>query len=110
MKVLVTGAGGMVGRAQAAYCAARGDDVAGYDHHALDIANASQVNEIFEEERPEVVFNCAAWTDVGRPGKPLLWAQGYFALGDEDTADAGTPHNQTPKDRMSAAAHLPACT
>ncbi len=26
---------------------------------------------------------CAAWRDLGRPGKPLLWAQGYFAFGDE---------------------------
>jgi alkanesulfonate monooxygenase SsuD/methylene tetrahydromethanopterin reductase-like flavin-dependent oxidoreductase (luciferase family) len=24
----------------------------------------------------------AAWTDFGRPGRPLLWGQGYFALGD----------------------------
>src|SRR5713226_10249887 len=27
----------------------------------------------------------AAWSDAGRPGKPQLWAQGYFALGDEAT-------------------------
>jgi alkanesulfonate monooxygenase SsuD/methylene tetrahydromethanopterin reductase-like flavin-dependent oxidoreductase (luciferase family) len=26
----------------------------------------------------------AAWSDLGRPGQPLLWGQGYFALGDED--------------------------
>ena len=26
----------------------------------------------------------AAWSDLGRPGRPLLWGQGYFALGDED--------------------------
>jgi hypothetical protein len=25
----------------------------------------------------------AAWSDLGRPGRPLLWGQGYFALGDE---------------------------
>lgn len=25
----------------------------------------------------------AAWSDAGRPGRPQLWAQGYFALGDE---------------------------
>jgi alkanesulfonate monooxygenase SsuD/methylene tetrahydromethanopterin reductase-like flavin-dependent oxidoreductase (luciferase family) len=25
----------------------------------------------------------AAWRDLGRPGKPQLWAQGYFAFGDE---------------------------
>jgi alkanesulfonate monooxygenase SsuD/methylene tetrahydromethanopterin reductase-like flavin-dependent oxidoreductase (luciferase family) len=24
-----------------------------------------------------------AWRDAGRPGEPLLWGQGYFALGDE---------------------------
>jgi alkanesulfonate monooxygenase SsuD/methylene tetrahydromethanopterin reductase-like flavin-dependent oxidoreductase (luciferase family) len=24
----------------------------------------------------------AAWNDLGRPGKPVLWGQGYFALGD----------------------------
>src|SRR5579885_2035353 len=25
----------------------------------------------------------AAWLDAGRPGQPQLWAQGYFALGDD---------------------------
>lgn len=32
----------------------------------------------------------AAWSDAGRPGKPQLWAQGYFALGDEHIEAAGT--------------------
>ena len=31
----------------------------------------------------------AAWLDAGRPGQPQLWAQGYFALGDETTIEAG---------------------
>jgi hypothetical protein len=26
----------------------------------------------------------AAWGDLGRPGKPKLWGQGYFAFGDAD--------------------------
>ena len=30
----------------------------------------------------------AAWRDAGRPGKPQLWAQAYFALGDA-AAEAG---------------------
>lgn len=34
----------------------------------------------------------AAWSDAGRPGKPQLWAQGYFALGDEATVEAGTAY------------------
>jgi alkanesulfonate monooxygenase SsuD/methylene tetrahydromethanopterin reductase-like flavin-dependent oxidoreductase (luciferase family) len=25
----------------------------------------------------------AAWSDGGRPGRPLIWGQGYFALGDD---------------------------
>jgi alkanesulfonate monooxygenase SsuD/methylene tetrahydromethanopterin reductase-like flavin-dependent oxidoreductase (luciferase family) len=29
-----------------------------------------------------------AWTDFARPGRPRLWAQGYFALGD-DAAERG---------------------
>jgi alkanesulfonate monooxygenase SsuD/methylene tetrahydromethanopterin reductase-like flavin-dependent oxidoreductase (luciferase family) len=31
----------------------------------------------------------AAWSDAGRPGKPQLWAQGYFALGNDAVKDAG---------------------
>lgn len=30
----------------------------------------------------------AAWSDAGRPGKPQIWGQGYFALGD-DAISAG---------------------
>lgn len=31
----------------------------------------------------------AAWTDAGRPGQPRLWAQGYYALGDDALREAG---------------------
>lgn len=31
----------------------------------------------------------AAWLDLGRPGLPTLWGQGYFALGDAATIEAG---------------------
>ena len=31
----------------------------------------------------------SAWEDAGRPGRPRLWAQGYFALGDADVVAAG---------------------
>jgi alkanesulfonate monooxygenase SsuD/methylene tetrahydromethanopterin reductase-like flavin-dependent oxidoreductase (luciferase family) len=29
----------------------------------------------------------AAWSDLGRPDEPVLWGQGYFALGDEDRGE-----------------------
>lgn len=31
----------------------------------------------------------AAWSDAGRPGRPRLWGQGYFALGDVATIADG---------------------
>ena len=64
MRVLVTGAGGMVGRAVVEHCTAQQDEVFAHDHSSLDIANAEAVSEVFNRERPAVVINCAAWTDV----------------------------------------------
>jgi alkanesulfonate monooxygenase SsuD/methylene tetrahydromethanopterin reductase-like flavin-dependent oxidoreductase (luciferase family) len=34
----------------------------------------------------------AAWTDAGRPGRPRLWGQAYFALGDRPEADRGAAY------------------
>jgi dTDP-4-dehydrorhamnose reductase len=64
MKVLITGAGGMVGRAVAEHCRARGDRVAAFDRAGLDITHEAAVREAFERARPEAAINCAAWTDV----------------------------------------------
>lgn len=64
MRVLVTGAKGMVGRAVVARCLRVGDEVLAFDHQSLDIADPASVSKLFERERPEAVINCAAWTDV----------------------------------------------
>ena len=64
MKVLVTGAGGMVGRAVSDYCRSIGDLVLSYDHQRLDISDPDRVSTTLKPDRPEVVINCAAWTDV----------------------------------------------
>jgi alkanesulfonate monooxygenase SsuD/methylene tetrahydromethanopterin reductase-like flavin-dependent oxidoreductase (luciferase family) len=34
----------------------------------------------------------AAWSDAGRPGRPRLWGQSYYALGDAATLDAARAH------------------
>lgn len=64
MRVLVTGAGGMVGRALREFCEASGDTVFAYDRAALDIANSDAVREAVRNDKPDAVINCAAWTDV----------------------------------------------
>ncbi len=64
MRVLVTGAGGMVGRAVCEYCRSIGDHVSQYDHQSLDISDAERVRETLRNENPKAIINCAAWTDV----------------------------------------------
>ncbi len=54
----------MVGRALREFCRASGDTVLAYDHGGLDIANVGDVLETLHKGKPEVVINCAAWTDV----------------------------------------------
>ena len=64
MRVLVTGAGGMVGRAVCEYCRSNGDLVFSYDHQSLDVGDADRVMQTLKNDKPDVVINCAAWTDV----------------------------------------------
>ncbi|MDH7600979.1 MAG: dTDP-4-dehydrorhamnose reductase [Armatimonadota bacterium] len=67
MRVLVTGARGMVGRLVCSALSRQhtvlGTDVAeGCEH--LDISDTNRVFEVFEEFKPETVIHCAAMTDV----------------------------------------------
>jgi dTDP-4-dehydrorhamnose reductase len=54
----------MVGRAVADHCCSIGDLVFSYDHQALDISDQDRVVQTLQLDKPEVVINCAAWTDV----------------------------------------------
>jgi len=64
MKVLVTGAGGMLGHDVVLAAANAGHEVVGFGHTELDVTDADAVARKIEAERPGVVVNCAAWTDV----------------------------------------------
>ena len=64
MKVLVTGAGGMLGRDVVLAAGNAGHDVAGFGHTELDVTDPEVLAAKFELERPDVAINCAAWTDV----------------------------------------------
>jgi dTDP-4-dehydrorhamnose reductase len=64
MKLLITGAGGMVGHVLAQHCRARSDEVFAFDREGLDITDERGARETFTRLRPDAVINCAAWTDV----------------------------------------------
>jgi dTDP-4-dehydrorhamnose reductase len=62
MRLLVTGAAGMLGTD--VVTAAAGHDVIAFTRADLDIADAAAVRAAVRDVRPEAVVNCAAWTDV----------------------------------------------
>ena len=62
MRALITGGGGQLGSDLAAIL---GDDAVALSHDRLDILDPSSVDRAFEEVRPDVVFNCAAFHNLG---------------------------------------------
>jgi dTDP-4-dehydrorhamnose reductase len=64
VKLLIAGAGGMLGRDVVLAADNAGHQVVGYGHAELDIADADAASAKIGGERPDVVINCAAWTDV----------------------------------------------
>lgn len=64
MKVLVTGANGMLGRDVVAVADAEHHEVVALARNELDVTNRLAVRRTFEQELPAVVVNCAAFTAV----------------------------------------------
>src|SRR3954471_20568272 len=64
MKVLVTGAGGMLGRAVVRAAEFVGHEVTGLARADLDVTDVAAIRAALAQHGPDVVVNCAAWTDV----------------------------------------------
>jgi len=64
MRLLVTGAAGMLGRDVVAAAVDAGHEVAALARADLDITDADAVRAAVLAARPGAVINCAAWTDV----------------------------------------------
>ena len=64
MKLLVTGAAGMLGLDVLRAGERAGHELVAVDLPELDITDTRAVEDAFARIRPEAVLNCAAWTDV----------------------------------------------
>jgi dTDP-4-dehydrorhamnose reductase len=64
VKVLIAGAAGMLGRDVMLAAGNAGHDVVGFGRAEMDVSDPASVDRRLDLERPDVVINCAAWTDV----------------------------------------------
>ncbi len=64
LKLLVTGAGGMLGRAVVDAATRLGHDVSAATRQDVDVTDADALHRIIAARLPEAVVNCAAYTDV----------------------------------------------
>jgi dTDP-4-dehydrorhamnose reductase len=64
MRILVTGAAGMLGTDVCNAATDAGLELLAYDRARLDVSDAAAVEAATRRAGPDVVINCAAWTDV----------------------------------------------
>ncbi|MGH2857653.1 MAG: dTDP-4-dehydrorhamnose reductase [Solirubrobacteraceae bacterium] len=64
MRILITGAGGMLGLDVSRAAHDAGHEAISLAHGALDIRDATAVASAVAQAAPDVLINCAAWTDV----------------------------------------------
>lgn len=64
MKVVVTGAAGMLGSDVATMGASMSHEIVALDRDDLDVTDPGRVERLILRERPGAVINCAAWTKV----------------------------------------------
>ena len=64
MKIVITGAGGQLGKELVEALSAQKNQVFPYTKEQLDITNREQIKRIFSEIEPNIIINCAAFTSV----------------------------------------------
>ncbi len=88
MQVLVTGAGGQLGRDVVDLCTAAGDQVVACDHGTLDVTDRDQVLQVVAAAAPDAIVHAGAWTNVDGCETDPDHAYAVNALGTRHVAEA----------------------
>ena len=92
MKILVTGAAGLLGEALVAEARARGHEVVGLSRAELDVTDAALVRSVVSRHRPDAVVHSAAYTAVDRAESEPELARAVNRDGARNVAMAGAEH------------------
>lgn len=93
MKILITGANGML--AKAVRNELKDEELILTDVTELDITNIDSVRKFVNKEKPEYIINCAAYTAVDKAEEQLELARKVNALGPKNLAIAANEENAT---------------
>ena len=88
MRLLVTGAGGQLGRDVVDVCTAAGDEVIACDHAALDVSDRDRALQVVVAAAPDAVIHAGAWTNVDGCETDPDRAFAVNALGTRHVAEA----------------------
>lgn len=88
MKILVTGADGLLGHDLVEAALAGGHEVRALGPTDLDVTDAGRVLNRLEIDRPDAIVNCAAWSDVDGAEEDPAGADRVNAEGAANVAEA----------------------
>ncbi len=86
VKILITGANGMLGQDLCPVLEDNGYDVIETDIHNLDITDYKACQSVISKENPEIVIHCAAYTNVDKAEEDLVSATRINVKGTENIA------------------------
>jgi dTDP-4-dehydrorhamnose reductase len=92
MRILITGAAGMLGSDVRTACAAGGHEPLALARSSVDITDQAAVRETIAQSRPDVVINCAAWTNVDGAEEHYSAAAAVNGAGAGTVARAAAAH------------------
>jgi len=93
MKLLITGAGGMLGKALAPCLVGRNHTVTALSREELDITNFDQLDHTLKTAAPDLVLHCAAYTKVDQAEAEAGLAFLINGFGSENLAVSACNHN-----------------
>jgi len=95
MKVLVTGANGMLGQDLCPTLQDNGYEVIETDINSLDITNFDMVQKVLNREKPDIIVHCAAYTNVDKAQEDVETAELINVKGTQNIAKACSEINAT---------------
>jgi len=88
MKWLITGANGQLGETLTSILRANSVEVESLARKSLDISNVNDLDTVLKTIRPNILVNCAAWTDVDGAETNMDAAMSANATGAQNLAKA----------------------